>query len=100
MNQFLINKLEDVKAAMKLHHVKDAYAFGSVCSGTFNEKSDIDLLVSFTEMKPEDYADNYFSLLYQLQHLLKRDVDLVTDKSLKNPYFIKVVNRTKTLIYA
>ncbi len=99
MNQFLINKLEDIKAAMKLHHVKNAYAFGSVCSKKFNETSDIDLLVSFKEMNTEEYADNYFALLYQLQEILKRDVDLITDRSLKNPYFIKSINLSKKLIY-
>ena len=91
--------MEDIRAAMKLHHVKDAYAFGSVCSNRFNEKSDIDVLVSFKDMKTEEYADNYFALLYQLQDILKREVDLVTDKSLKNPYFIKSVNLSKKLIY-
>ncbi len=99
MDKFLLNKLEEVKASMKAHHVKNAYAFGSVCSNGFNEKSDIDLLVSFTEMQPEDYADNYFNLLYQLQYILNREVDLVTENSLKNPYFIKVINRSKTPIY-
>ena len=91
--------MEDIQAAMKLHHVKDAYAFGSVCSNQFNEKSDVDVLVSFKDMKTEEYADNYFALLYLLQDILKRDVDLVTDKSLKNPYFIKSVNLSKKLIY-
>jgi uncharacterized protein len=91
--------MEDIHAAMKLHHVKDAYAFGSVCSNEFNEKSDIDVLVSFKDMKTEEYADNYFALLYLLQDILKREVDLVTDKSLKNPYFIKSVNLSKKLIY-
>ena len=91
--------MEDIRAAMKLHHVKDAYAFGSGCSNRFNEKSDIDVLVSFKDMKTEEYADNYFALLYQLQDILKREVDLVTDKSLKNPYFIRSVNLSKKLIY-
>lgn len=99
MNQFLVNKIEDLKVAMKLHHVKDAYAFGSVCSNQFNDLSDIDILVSFKEMKVEEYADNYFALLYSLEDILKRDVDLVTDKSLRNPYFIQSVNRSKKLIY-
>ncbi len=99
MNQVLVNKLEEIRATMKMHHVKNAYAFGSVCTPDFNEKSDIDLLVSFNEMQLEDYADNYFNLLYQLQHILKRDVDLLTENSLKNPYFIKTINLSKTAIY-
>jgi len=32
--------------------------------------------------------------------LFKRDIDLVTENSLKNPYFIEELNETKQLIYA
>ena len=35
----------------------------------------------------------------KLEQLFARSVDLVTDKSLSNPYFIDSVNQTKTLIY-
>ena len=99
MDQILISNLDKIKASMKLHHVKDAYAFGSVCTANFTDKSDIDFLVNFYEMEPGDYADNYFNLLYQLSDILKRDIDLLTGNSLKNPYFIKVVNHSKALIY-
>lgn len=99
MNQIIYQNIDKVKAAMKMHQVKNAYAFGSVCTSRFTEVSDIDFLVSFKEMAPEDYADNYFALLYKLQEIFNRDIDLVTDKSLKNLYFIKIVNQTKTAVY-
>ncbi len=99
MDKLLFNNLEQVKTAMKLHQVKNAYAFGSVCTSRFTDSSDIDFLVSFNEMKPEDYADNYFGLLYNLQEIFKRDIDLITEKSLQNPYFIKVINQSKIPVY-
>ena len=46
-----------------------------------------------------DYADTYFILADKLEYLFNRKVDLVTDKSLSNPYFISSINLTKTLIY-
>ena len=46
-----------------------------------------------------DYADTYFDLADKFESLFQRPVDLVTDKSLSNPYFIDSVNQTKTLIY-
>lgn len=46
-----------------------------------------------------DYADTYFSLVDKFEKLFRRPVDLVTDKSLSNPYFIDAVNQTKFLIY-
>ncbi len=36
---------------------------------------------------------------FQFEKLFKRPVDLVTEKSLKNPYFINSVNQTKQQIY-
>lgn len=69
------------------------------CTDGFNDKSDIDLIVSFYPMDFGDYANTYFELAESFEKLFNRTVDLVTDKSLKNPYFIKSVNQTKTLLY-
>jgi predicted nucleotidyltransferase len=46
-----------------------------------------------------DYADTYFDLADKFEDLFHRPVDLVTDKSLSNPYFIDSVNQTKTMLY-
>ena len=83
-----------------MYNVKTMYAFGSVCTDKFNDLSDIDLLISFNNLSIEQYTDNYFDLHYKLQDLFNRKIDLLTDKSLSNPYFIKGVELTKQLIYA
>jgi predicted nucleotidyltransferase len=74
-------------------------AFGSVCTDNFGKKSNIDLLVSFYAMAPSDYADNYFDMADEFEQIFQRLVDLITDKSLSNPYFIASVNQTKKLLY-
>jgi len=99
MHRLLIDNMDKVKALCMTHNVKSLFAFGSVCTDRFNDKSDIDLLISFNSMDYGDYADNYFDLADKFENLFHRPVDLVTDKSLSNPYFIDSVNRTKTLIY-
>ena len=77
------------------------YVFGSANTDAFNENSDIDFLISFKkEVTLEEYADNFFDLMFELEDLLGRDVDLVTEKTLSNPYFIRSVEQTKQLIYA
>lgn len=91
---------EQIKALCEKHKVETLYAFGSVLNERFNSESDIDLLVKFQEIDLLDYADNYFNLLFSLQSVLDRKVDLVTEQSLKNPYFIEQINNTKQLIYA
>jgi uncharacterized protein len=99
MQRLLTENIVEVKALCVAHNVKSLYAFGSVCTERFNDESDIDLLISFNSMDYADYADAYFDLTDKFESLFRRPVDLVTDKSLSNPYFIDSVNQTKTLIY-
>lgn len=99
MQRILADNLEIVKAICRNNNVKSLFAFGSVCTDKFNDQSDIDLLIAFHSMDYGDYADSYFSMAEQLENIFKRPVDLITDKSLSNPYFINSLNQTKTLIY-
>jgi predicted nucleotidyltransferase len=82
-----------------MYNVKSLFAFGSVCTDKFNDQSDIDLLIAFNSMDYGDYADSYFSIADKFEELFNRPVDLITDKSLSNPYFINSLNQSKTLIY-
>ena len=94
------SKLPDLISLLKSHRVKRAYVFGSVCTSDFNKDSDIDLLISFEDgIDPIEYGDLYWSLDEKLPVLLHRSVDLLTEKQLRNPYFIKVMNNTKTALY-
>lgn len=99
MQRLLVDNIDEIKALCIANNVKSLFAFGSVCSDRFNDKSDVDLLVSFYSMDYGDYADTYFNLADKFENLFHRQVDLVTDKSLSNPYFIDSINKTKILIY-
>ena len=83
----------------KQYNVKSLYAFGSVLTDRFNDKSDVDLIVAFNQMPVENYADNYFELKFTLQDILKRSVDLLEEQAIKNPYFLQNINATRQLIY-
>lgn len=100
MQPILKNKLPQLISLLKAHKVKRAYAFGSVCTDNFNDESDIDLLISFNEgIDPIEYGDLYWSLDEKLPQLFNREVDILTEKQVRNPHFIKVMNRSKTLLY-
>jgi uncharacterized protein len=90
---------EEIEKLCKTFKVKNLYAFGSVLTNKFNSESDIDLLVNFTDMKLEDYADNYFDFKFSLQDILQRPIDLLEEKTMKNPYLRKSVNQQRQLIY-
>lgn len=100
MQQILENRREDLKGICQNLKVKRLYAFGSVVSDKFRKDSDIDFLISFADnLSVEEYTNNYFSLHYRLRELFHREIDIVTERTLSNPYFIESINETKELIY-
>lgn len=73
--------------------------FGSATKETFDVgRSDLDFLVTFQTGSAS--IENYLRLAEGLEALLNRRVDLVLDRSIRNPYFRKAVDATRTLIYA
>jgi uncharacterized protein len=96
MEQIVAQSLPEIKQLMLHYGVERAYLFGSAATGTMHEDSDIDFIIKFPDtMHYTTYADNYFALAKALESLLKRSVDLVTEKTLKNPYLLQVINRHK-----
>ena len=70
MDSLISDNLNAIKAICASHNVNSLYVFGSVCTDKFNEKSDIDLLISFKTMDFGDYADTYFELAEEFEKLL------------------------------
>ncbi|MCF8462100.1 MAG: nucleotidyltransferase domain-containing protein [Flavobacteriales bacterium] len=100
MNSSLQNKIPAIKKLCNEHGVAGFYLFGSAAKGKENETSDYDFLVRFsTDIPLLEYADNYFSLLRKLEQLLERKVDLVSEKSLKNPVLVKEIMETRIPLY-
>jgi len=87
MQKLIENHLEEVRQVCKMRHVRNLYLFGSILTKRFNQGSDVDFLVEFGDIPIEDYADNYFELCEDLEQILNRKVDVVTLRSVKNPYF-------------
>ncbi len=100
MQELIKDKLEELKRLCQDYDVKTMHVFGSACTEKFNDKSDIDILISFKDITIEKYTDNYFDLHYKLEELFNRKIDLLTENSLSNPYFIESVEETKQLLYA
>ncbi len=98
MNTLQTHKLA-ISKLCETHKVKSLYAFGSVLTNNFNKESDIDLIVDFSSMDVENYADNYFDFKFSLQNILERPIDLLEEKALKNPYFRQSVIKQRQLVY-
>jgi hypothetical protein len=83
------------------YRVDRLYLFGSVLSDRFDiRRSDLDFLVCFLDREPTgDYADRYLGFADDLERLFGRRIDLVTEQSIRNPYFRREVESTRQLVY-
>jgi len=73
--------------------------FGSALREDFNADSDVDCLINFVE-NGGNHFERYFDFKYELEKLFGRNVDLVVEKAIRNPYFRQETNETKQLVYA
>ncbi len=82
------------------HGVERLYLFGSAAAGRSEHPNDLDFLVELADRQPTaSYADRYLDLADGLERLFGRRVDLVTDQSIRNPYFRREVEATRELVY-
>jgi len=96
------DNMDAILDACKKYHVKSFYLVGSATNEErFNAESDVDFLYRFKkdDIEEMEYADNFFDLMFYLQDLLNRKVDLVSEEKMWNPYFIESINESKQLIY-
>ena len=100
MQQLIENKKNELTNICKALSIQRMNVFGSAVSNKFEEDSDIDFLILFSEkLSIDEYTENYFELHYKLRKLFNREIDIVTERTLSNPYFIESINKTKELIY-
>jgi predicted nucleotidyltransferase len=100
MNNIVSSNIDEVIKLLKSHRIERAYIFGSAVQGDFDEQSDLDFLVKFeANITPLEKGELWWDLHDTLRNLFKREIDIITESSLKNPYFIKEIDNTKELIY-
>ncbi|MCU7551614.1 nucleotidyltransferase domain-containing protein [Chitinophagaceae bacterium LB-8] len=96
MDQWVEQHVPKIQELMRRYGVERAYLFGSAAKGTMTESSDVDFIIRFpAHMHYESYANNYFALAQALEELLKKDVELVTERTLQNPYLLQNINQHK-----
>jgi predicted nucleotidyltransferase len=79
--------VEAIRRACDRYGVERLRVFGSVLTDRFDpETSDVDFLVAFRPGRENVYHD-YFDLKFELERIVGRAVDLVVERSVKNPFF-------------
>jgi uncharacterized protein len=95
LQQLLKEKREDILAVAAQHGAFNVRVFGSVSRGEETENSDIDLLVDYDLAKIPAWFPG--GLLMELQDLLDRKVDIVTEQGLSHLIKDRVLAEAKSL---
>jgi uncharacterized protein len=98
--EILNQHLDKIKRLCEFNRVISLFAFGSVTTNKFGPDSDIDLVVEIDDNDPISYSDKYFNLKFQLEEILKRQVDLLESRAIKNRFLKSEIDQTKVQIYA
>ena len=90
--------IHDIAELCEEFGVERLELFGSAATGEVEEANDIDFIVRFADRSP-GYANRYLDFAKALEELLDREVDLVTERSIQNPYFRRSVDASRRVIY-
>ncbi|MBU2524556.1 nucleotidyltransferase domain-containing protein [Patescibacteria group bacterium] len=77
--KIIINKIGKNKKQLRARGVKKIGIFGSFAKDKYSKTSDIDVLVKFENVN----FDNYIGLLFFLERIFKKKIDLVIEDDLK-----------------
>jgi predicted nucleotidyltransferase len=97
---YLDNYITEIRKLCQQNSVRRLYAFGSVLTDRFNDKSDVDFLVDIEGENALERGEKYFNVLFALQDMLNRNVDLLEEKAIRNKYLKFEIDRTKQVLYA
>ncbi len=79
INELLKSKRQEIIAIAARHGAHNVRVFGSVARGEARPESDLDILV---EMEPGRSLIDHVALMQDLEDLLQRKVDVVSERAL------------------
>jgi predicted nucleotidyltransferase len=97
----LVKRQRDaIRALCRTYGVRRLELFGSAATGAFDaETSDLDFVATFADTRSPGYADRYLGFAEALEELFGRPVDVITERSIQNPYFRQAVDASRQPIY-
>jgi hypothetical protein len=89
MNVSVKKNIPNIITLCEKYTVERMFVFGSALNEDFSPTSDVDFLITFKEnLSVEQYTNSFFEIREALKNLLKRDIDIITQRSLSNPFLI------------
>jgi predicted nucleotidyltransferase len=93
-------QLQRIEELCREFAVKRLELFGSAARGDDRASSDADFLVEFDELGWRGSFKRYMGLKLALEDLLGRGVDLVETTAIRNPHFVRVIEKDRRVVYA
>ncbi|MHB1356809.1 MAG: nucleotidyltransferase family protein [Anaerolineae bacterium] len=94
------DKRSELEQLCRRYRVRRLSLFGSATNDTFNtSSSDLDFAVEFECLGPDQHKESYFGLLFGLEDLFGRPIDLTEYLAIRNPYFRKALAESELTLY-
>jgi predicted nucleotidyltransferase len=101
MQPIITENREKIAELCRQHHVRTLAVFGSAVRDDFDPtRSDVDLLVEFEPLPYPRSVENYWELEDALKELFAREVDLIRNGLIKNPYLLREIQAEQETLYA
>ena len=94
------DNLDRIRAACERHDVSFLELVGSAARDDFDvTRSDVDVLVDFPDHAPDVFGA-YMGLREDLAEILRRPVDVITLRGIRNPLLLESLRRDAVRLYA
>lgn len=100
MIELVAQRKNELAGLCRRFNVEQLDLFGSAATGSFqSDSSDLDFIVQFSAPNAGSYLDRYLDFAEALEQLFQRPVDLLTERSIRNPFFRRNVEATRHQVY-
>ncbi len=91
--------LDAIESFCRKWQIREMSLFGSVLRDDFTPESDVDVLVKF---EPEAHWSlwDFIDLRDELSRLFQREVDVVSERGLRNPFRRREILGSRQVVYA
>ncbi|MEP6928196.1 MAG: nucleotidyltransferase domain-containing protein [Ginsengibacter sp.] len=96
------DNIDEIKKLCERMQIQSLYLFGSGSNeNRFTKKSDLDFLYQFKKDQNglNISQHDYFDLMFDLEKITGKKIDLVAEEKIKNKFFLARVNEEKIKIY-
>jgi predicted nucleotidyltransferase len=99
MIPLIANNKNAIAELCREYRIRKLDLFGSAATGDFDpETSDVDFIVDLGAYDTTA-VERFFGLIWALEALLERHVDVITEAQIRNPYFRDAVEEQRTPVY-